>query len=44
MKRISTIKKELEAKGYTVIEREDTLVLAQELQEETLEIKCDIHC
>ena len=36
MKRISTIKKQLEAKGYTVIERDDTLVLSQELQRETL--------
>ena len=35
-KKIDTIKKALEKKGYTVIERDDTLVLAQELQEETL--------
>jgi len=35
MKRMSTIKKALEKLGYTVIEREDTLVLAQELQSET---------
>lgn len=39
MKRITTIKKQLEAKGYTVIERDDTLVLAQELQKDTLTFK-----
>ena len=32
MKRQTTIKKQLENAGYVVIEREDTLVLAQELQ------------
>lgn len=35
-KRLATIKKDLEKLGYTVIERDDTLVLSQELQEETL--------
>ena len=36
MKRIGTIKKALEKKGYTVIERDNTLVLAQELQEDVI--------
>ncbi len=35
MKRESTIKKELERAGFTVIERDGCLVLAQELQRET---------
>ena len=35
MKRESTIKKQLEDAGYTVIKRDGCLVLAQELQLET---------
>lgn len=35
MERISTVKKRLEKAGYTVIERDDTIVLSQELQTDT---------
>lgn len=44
MKRQATVKKQLEKAGYVVIEREGTLVLAQELQKETYdeELKFDI--
>ncbi len=37
MRKLSTIKKLLERKGYTIIERDGTLVMAQEVQRETLE-------